>query len=436
MEEMGSPHSESEINEILDNLFRNQSGKMVSRFTRLFGLNRLRMAEDVVQDAFTKAHGVWSDKGLPENPAGWLWQVARNRAIDLLRREKFLQSKEELLDNSESGMPNFISDEELKDDQLRMIFTCCHPGIPEKSQIALTLKILCGFSISEIARAFLSKEATIAKRLTRARKKVSELKIPYEVPAGKELANRLESVLKVLYLLFNEGYSPSSGDEPIRPDLCSEAIQLAKLLVENPATESPQCHALLALMLLNASRFPARLDRDGNLLVLKEQDRSLWDREMISEGLFHLQKSVGSEVVTEYHLQAAISACHSIAESYESTDWKQILSLYNAYSKLNRSPIIALNRAIAVSKVHGPKAGIDEINKINDLKTLESYHLFYSALGDMNLQSGNNKEALKNYQKALELSTVKAEQSFYQKRIKLCEQKLDLADRYSLANSF
>jgi RNA polymerase sigma-70 factor (ECF subfamily) len=333
-------------------------------------------------------------------------------------------------------MPNFISDEELKDDQLRMIFTCCHPGIPEESQIALTLKILCGFGIGEIARAFLSKEPTIAKRLTRARKKISELKIPYEVPAGKELTNRLESVLKVLYLLFNEGYSPSSGDKPIRPDLCSEAIRLAKLLSDNPAIKSPQCHALLALMLLNASRFPARVDRDGNLLLLKEQNRTLWDREMISEGLFHLRKSVGSEVVTEYHLQAAISACHSIAESYESTDWKQILSLYNAYSKLNRSPIVALNRAIAVSKVHGPKAGIDEINKINDLKALESYHLLYSVLGDLNLQLGNYEEALNNYQNALKLSKVKAEQSFYRRRIKSCQQKLDIADKYRLAKSF
>ncbi|MCI0453465.1 MAG: sigma-70 family RNA polymerase sigma factor [Candidatus Dadabacteria bacterium] len=261
---MASQNNKSEVNQLVDNLFRDQSGKMVSRFARFFSQKHLQIAEDIVQDAFIKAQELWLDKGIPENPPGWLWQVAKNKAIDLLRREKTLRQKGLMLvqdSNGEFNISNFHIGDEVKDDQLRMIFTCCHPLISRESQVALTLKILCGFSVTEIAKAFLKNEPTIAKRLVRARQKIRELKIPYEVPMGGELLKRFESVLQVLYLLFNEGYNASTGDNLVRPDLCNEAIRLTTLLVEHPLTDKPQAHALLALMLLNASRLPARLDK-------------------------------------------------------------------------------------------------------------------------------------------------------------------------------
>jgi RNA polymerase sigma-70 factor (ECF subfamily) len=239
-----------------------------------------------------------------------------------------------------------------------------------------------------------------------------------------------------LYLLFNEGYSASYGDNLIRPDLCNEGIRLTILLVEHSLTDKPQAHALLALMLFNASRLPARLDKQGNLLLLKQQDRTLWDRSMIRKALFHLHKSANTNEITEYHLQAAISACHSLTEDYKSTDWKQILSLYDMYLKMNSSPLIALNRAIAFSRVYGPKAGIDAIHKINNLRPLKSYHLLYSTLADLQMQLNEYNESLINYQKALRLAKVKSEQSFYKNKIKMCLQRMGIAKRHKLGRSF
>jgi RNA polymerase sigma-70 factor (ECF subfamily) len=279
------------------------------------------------------------------------------------------------------------------------------------------LKTLCGFSPAEIAKAFLANEAAITKRLTRARQKIRELKIPFEIPAGAELAGRLDAVLQTLYLLFNEGYKASSGDHLVRKELCDEAIRLATLLSEHAEGNQPRTHALLALMLLSAARLPARSDSDGNLLRLQDQDRSLWDRQLIVRGMFHLSQSAAGDELTVYHLQAGIAACHCVAPNFESTDWKQILSLYDELLKLEYSPVVALNRAVAVAEVHGPRAGMSALQAIHQRQALESYYLYYAVSGDLEAKLGNNTAAAAHLEKAIALTDLKAERAFLEKRL-------------------
>ena len=242
-----------------------------------------------------------------------------------------------------------FTEQEIADDRLRLMFACCHPQVPEDSQAVVALKVLCGFGIEEIGRAFLTTEAAIAKRLTRARQRIRDAKIPFEIPAGPELACRLDGVLRTIYLLFNEGYKASSGDRLVREDICDEAIRLAVLLARHPVGDQPKTHALLALMLLNGARFPTRVDEDGNLLLLRDQDRSQWDQRLIARGMHHFAMSAAGDEITEYHLQAGIAACHTAAGTYEATDWRQILALYDALARFDDSPVVALNRAVAVA---------------------------------------------------------------------------------------
>ena len=310
-----------------------------------------------------------------------------------------------------------LGEKEISDDRLRMMFVCCHPLLPQEAHVALALKTLCGFSAGEIARAFLTSEAAIAKRLTRAKQKIREARVAFEIPAGEELAQRLGGVLQTLYLLFNEGYKASAGEQLIREELCHEAIRLAALLSEHPAGNRPQVHALLALMLLNGARLPARLDRDGNILRLKEQNRSCWDQAMIARGLFHMAQSTAGDEISEYHLQACIAACHCAAKDYDSTDWPRILSLYDRLIEMNDSPVIVLNRAVAVANVHGPRAGIEAVEAIRNQQELNSYYLLYAVLGEFEADL-NNKEAASNYfRKSLELTTIKSEQMFMSKKL-------------------
>jgi RNA polymerase sigma-70 factor (ECF subfamily) len=299
-----------------------------------------------------------------------------------------------------------------------MMFVCCHPVLPQEAHVALALKTLCGFSPGEIARAFLTSEAAIAKRLTRAKQKIRDARVPFEIPAGEELAQRLDGVLQTLYLLFNEGYKASTGDQLIREALCYEAIRLGGLLAKHPAGNRPRTHALLALMLLNGARLPARQDPEGNILRLQEQARSSWDQAMIARGLFHLMQSMAGDEISEYHLQAGIAACHCGAKDYESTDWPQILSLYDRLVELNDSPVILLNRAIALANVHGPSAGIEAVQAIKNRQELNCYYLLYAVLGEFEADL-NNKEAARNYfRKSLELATIKSEQIFMANKLK------------------
>ena len=284
--------------QVVDHLFRHESGKMVATLTRILGFENLQLAEDVVQDALLKAMQNWAFNGVPRNPSAWLMQVARNQALDTVRRQQNFRSKEEditaffeLRSGTQPGPESVHFDDEIRDDELRMMFACCHPGLPRESQVALTLKTLCGFGEAEIAAAFLTSTATMAKRLVRARQRIREDGIALEIPVGSELAPRLDAVMQALYLLFNEGYKASHGDELIRKDLCDEAIRLSTLLVEHPKGDRPKTHALLSLMLLSGARLSARVDAEGNLLLLAEQDRSRWDKAMIQRGLVHLNRS-------------------------------------------------------------------------------------------------------------------------------------------------
>jgi RNA polymerase sigma factor (sigma-70 family) len=413
-----------EVSHVVEHLFRHEAGKMVAILAGIFGLDHLTLAEDVVQEALARALQTWPFHGVPDNPSAWIMRTSRNLALDVVRREKVFRDKEpEIIRLIESAPPDAeLSQQEIADDRLRMMFVCCHPAIPPEAQVALALKTLGGFSPKEIGSAFLTSEAAIAKRLTRAKQKIHEANIPFEIPAGPELARRLDGVLQSLYLLFNEGYKASSGDKLVREDVCAEAIRLAGLLAQHPAGNQPKTHALLALMLLNTARIPARMDSEGNLLRLQEQDRAQWNQPMIALGMFHFSKSAAGIEISEYHLQAGIAAGHCTAKDYASTDWHQILALYDRLIEFDASPVVALNRAVAVAEVHGPQAGIEAVQAIKDLPSLESYHLLHAVLGEFELRLNRVTNATKHFQKALALAEIKSEQAFLSKRLQACEQ--------------
>lgn len=415
-----------EVSHVVEHLFRHEAGKMVAILTRIFGFEHLTLAEDVVQEALVRALETWPFYGVPNNPSAWIMRTSRNLALDVVRREKVFHDKEpeiiRVMDRESSG-PDAVafSEQEISDDRLRMLFVCCHPLIPSEAQVALALKTLGGFSATEISRAFLTTEAAIAKRLTRAKQKIRDAGIPFEIPAGEELTKRLDGVLQSLYLLFNEGYKASSGDHLVREDVYSEAIRLASLLAEHPAGNQPRTHALLALMLLNAARIPARMDGEGNLLRLQEQNRTSWDQSMIARGLYHLAHSGKGEKLTEYHLQAGISACHCMAKDYASTDWSKILSLYDRLMEFDDSPVVALNRTVALAEVQGPQAGIEAVYAIQDLQSLGSYYLLHAVLGEFESRLNRPQAAAGHFRKSLELAEIKSEQAFLSKRLEACQ---------------
>ena len=399
---------------------------MVAILTGIFGIEHLTLAEDVVQEALARALQTWPFYGVPANPSAWIMRASRNLALDVVRRDKVFREKEEqiihIIEGSAPASGAFdLSDDHIVDDRLRMMFVCCHPLIPQEDQVALALKTLCGFSIAEISRAFLSSEAAVAKRLTRAKQNIRDAGIQFEIPTGKDLTRRLSGVLHSLYLLFNEGYKASGGDKLIREDICGEALRLAALLAGHPAGDQPATHALMALMLLNFARSPARLDESGNLLRLQEQDRARWDREMIARGMFHFAKSASGEEMTEYHLEAGIVACHCASKDYDSTDWQQILTLYDRLLQFEDSPVVALNRAVVVANLSGPQAGLDAVTAIAGRKKLDSYYLLYAVLGDFQQRMKNLSAARLHFQKAMQLAGIKSEQEFLLKRLQACE---------------
>ncbi|MFZ0709932.1 MAG: sigma-70 family RNA polymerase sigma factor [Terrimicrobiaceae bacterium] len=413
----------ADMPQVVEHLFRREWGKMVATLTRIFGFERLELAEDVVQEALVKALQTWPYYGVPENPAAWIMRVSRNLALDQARREKTFRNKEAeiavFFEQQTSGDPAFSH--EINDDRLRMIFVCCHPQVPLEAQVALALRTLCGFSVAEIASAYLSTEAAIAKRLTRAKRRIRAERIAFEIPTGKELTARLNGVLQTLYLLFNEGYKASVGDRLIREELCHEAIRLTELLAGHAAGNRPRTHALLSMMCLNGARLPARMDSDGNILRLKEQDRSRWDGPMIARGMFHLAQSASGIEVSEYHLQASIAACHCAARDYEATDWRQILKLYDRLVELDDSPVVALNRAVAVANVKGPTAGIKAVESIRGHREMQSYYLFYAVLGEFEARLDRPQAAAGYFRQALNQTELTSEQQFLSKRLRECE---------------
>lgn len=395
------------VNYKIDNLFRREAGKITAVLTRVFGINNLELVEDVVQDTLLKALQQWPLGGIPENPEAWIYKAARNKAVDILRKEKLkdkYSSDLSYLYKSEWTLSKTISEvfseNEIKDDQLRMIFTCCHPAVPVESQVALALKTLCGFGIKEIAKAFLLNEETIAKRITRAKAVLRNDNVRFQIPAGDELKERLSIVLSTLYLLFNEGYNSMDEETLIREDLIAEAIRLTLLLCDHKLTDTPAVHALLSLMLFHTARIPARSDNLGNIFLLEEQDRRLWNRSIINEGIRHMGLSAEGDEVTEYHLEAGIAYFYTTAESFEKTEWEKILRIYDLMYEMNNSPVVGLNRAIVFAQVHGPIAGIEEIKKLED-NTLDKYYLYHSALGEMYSRESNYLQAEEHLRKRL-----------------------------------
>jgi len=400
---------------------------MVAVLTRLFGPRNLDLAEDAVQEVLLRALRRWPFEGVPRNPAGWLYQAARNRAVDLLRREQVVRRLEpELGDRLASAgaaeplVERLFLDGEIEDDTLRMMFTCCHPALPLESQIALTLKILCGFSAAEIGRALLTQEAAIQKRLSRARQKIREAQIAFEVPDGPEMSSRLRAVLSVLYLTFNEGYSASFVEHPIRKDVCLEAMRLARLLSEHPVGSQPIAFALAALMCLHAARFDARIDDDGHLVVLRDQDRRRWHRALIAEGFRHLDRSARGGEISEFHLEAGIAALHCQAGSWETTDWAAIVHHYDLLMTVKPSPIVALNRAIALAELRGPRAALAALRAIPEPGVLETYHLFPATLGELHLRLREFGEAARHFERALVLTSSRAERHLLQEKLGAC----------------
>ena len=412
------------INQLVDHLFRHESGKMIAVLSRLLGLQNIEIAQDIVQDTLLQAMSTWSYKSIPDNPSAWLYRVAKNKAIDFLRREKkfkevspqysyLLQSEYTLA----STVNNLFLKNEIEDSQLRMMFACCHPSIQEESQIALTLKTLCGLSVNEISKAFLTTEETIAKRIYRAKEKIKAEKIELEVPQNDELSTRVDTVLKSLYLLFNEGYKSSNPDKLIREDLCEEAMRLCFLLTQHSLTALPRTKALLALMCFQASRLDARLDDKSNIILLKHQDRSKWNRSLMSKGFELMEESTEPFEVSAYHLEAAIASQHAAARSFEQTNWKSIYHLYEMLYQLQPNPIIAMNKAIASSYAISKENALKELQKI---KGLEDHHLYYTSIGEIYFDLENKPEAKKFFEKALKLTSSGYDQQLLITRISNC----------------
>lgn len=410
---------------LVDHLFRHEAGKMVSVLTRIFGFNDIETAEDIVQETMYKALQEWPFHRVPDNPQAWLYKVARNKAIDTLRKQKKLVYNTDsvaamaLMEKNVSGkIDDLFLDHEIQDSQLRMIFACCYPEISIESQISLTLKTLCGFSIKEIAKSFVTNEETINKRLQRAKQKIRSENVSLEVPSGIDLSKRLQSVLKTIYLLFNEGYNSSVADVLIRKDICLEAMRLAILLTEQPATSKPETKALLALMCFHAARFDSRIDSEGCIILLKDQDRTLWNKELLQKGYSYLDEASDGYTQNEYVLEAGIMALHCAATSYEKTDWHVILRLYESLEEIKNNTVVKMNKAIVIGQVKGPSAAINEILKNG---ALEDYYLYHATLGELYFQNKENMKARQHLERAIELTESKPEKLLLSRKIKLIE---------------
>jgi len=400
---------------------------MVPRLTRILGAQRLQLAEDAVQFAMMQALQLWPFDGVPEYPSAWLSRVAYNRALDVLRSERKLRfyddekesevrrQMDELQSLNDRGPLGFSH--EVIDERLALIFTCCHPDVPRAASVALTLKVVCGFGVREIARAFLSTEVSISQRLVRAKKLIREQGIRCEVPSPAQLPERLDTVLEVLYLLFTEGYAATTGDALIKNDLCEEAIRLGESLAENSVTAQQEVHALLALMLFQAARLPARTDEFGDLLLLAEQDRSLWDRAMIHRGLLHLERAAAGDNISAYHLQAEIAAIHANTDQFTQTNWEHILALYDLLAEKQPTPVVLTNRAVAVAELRGPLEGLAALAMIPENNQLSRYPFLHSAEGEFHRRLGNLDDAARCFHLSLECARTEPERRFIQKKL-------------------
>ncbi|MDX1394299.1 MAG: sigma-70 family RNA polymerase sigma factor, partial [Gemmatimonadota bacterium] len=388
----------SEVGEALDLLFRRRSGQLTAALTSVFGLDQLDLVEDVVQDAFVQALRKWPGTGVPDDPGAWILRVARNRAVDFLRRQGRWREKRDELERSlpstrRDGGANGLFSSAIVDDELRMIFAACHPSIPRDGQVALTLRTVGGFSVDEIAAAFLAQKPTIAQRIVRAKRVLRDEGVTFRLPPESDLTAHLDSVLEVIYLMFNEGYSAASGEALVRAELCGEAIRLAELLAAHPAVAGPRIDALAALFLFQAARLPARAGPGGEVVRLRDQDRSAWDGGLIRRGMGYFESSGRGDDVTSYHLQAEIAAHHTLAPTWEETPWSRILECYDLLLERDPSPIVALNRAVALAEVGGAAKALAVVRGLAGEPALGSYHYLFAVEGDLLARLGRFLEA-------------------------------------------
>jgi len=407
---------------LLEHLFRHQVGRVVAHLARVLGPARLDLAEESMQEAMLRALQAWPYQGIPENPGAWLFRVAHNAAIDTLRRGRFLEQKNALVlaelkraTAIASGDPSF--EEQLRDDELRMIFMCCHPEIARDARVALSLKTVGGFSVREIASAFLADDAAIAQRLVRAKRQLRDRHVTLDLPGAAELDQRLDSALETIYFIFNEGYAAHEGEALIRRDLCFEALRLGRLLAAS-FIATPRVHALVAVMALQAARLPARIDEAGDLILLEDQDRVRWDQRLISLGFHHFDLSIAGDQVSEYHVQAAIAAVYTRAADLRSIDWPAILELYDQLLAISgESPVVALNRAVAVAKVHGPAEALSEIEILRGNPQLRDYYLLLAVRGHLLEELSRREEAAACWRAALECRCSEPERRFLRRKL-------------------
>ncbi len=408
-----NPPAPSTPSALVDHFFRHEAGRLHGALVRRFGVQNLTLIEEML-----RALRTWSMGGVPPNPSAWISRVAHNLALDALRHTRMSAGKQDAIvthleqHQASVPLPTEVADEEqaIRDDALRLLFVCCHPVISADAQTILALKVLCGFTTPEIARAFFSTTAAIEKQLTRTKQRLRQAEVGFELPAGEDLASRLDGVLAALYLLYNEGYKASTGEQLLREDLCREALRLTGLLVEHPVGDLPAAHALLALMLFSTARFPTRVSAEGELLRLEAQDRTKWDQALIDRGLHHLGRAATGHHASEYHIQAGIAACHCLAPDAAQTDWSRILRHYDDLFRLKPSPVVALNRAVAVANLQGPQAGLDAIAAMPERARLDSQHLVHAVEGELYWRLGNAEAAAAHFRRALAVAQVGPEQ--------------------------
>ena len=409
---------------LVEHFFRHEAGRLVSVLTRIFGWRNFDLVEDMVQATLVGALQSWEVRGAPDNPSAWVHRIAKNKILDALRRDQIGKRVTAEIAASrhlpEGGLDELFLDTEIEDSQLRMMFACCHPHLARENQLALTLKALCGFGHSEIARALLVSEEAIKKRLQRAKRDLIDYQIALDPPPADELAGRLDGVHQVLYLLFNEGYSSSEGETAIRADLCEEAARLCHLLCCHPRFRTPATHALMALMLFHAARLEARLDQRGSILLMEEQDRDQWDHTLIRRAQEYLDQSARGTVISAFHLEAAIASHHCTAKSYAETNWPAILRLYDALLMIHRSPVYLLNRAIVVAQIEGPQAGIRALDEAGQDPALRHYHLFDATLGEFYRRAGDLARARQHFEAAKQKTTSAFDRELLDRRLAQC----------------
>jgi RNA polymerase sigma-70 factor (ECF subfamily) len=417
--------TESNINSTLNHLFREESGKMVSVLTKIFGSENFDLAEDVVQDALISAMDSWKFRGIPENPKAWLYQTARNKAIDLLRKNKkniavdFENSgnNQELEKKLSIEIDEHWQNENIDDDFLSMMFACCDPGISEENQKTFILKTLCGFSTNEIASAFLTTNQVISKRLYRTKEYFRKSNTKLEIPAIDEIQSKVSSILNVIYLVFNEGYNSSNYDSLIRKDLINQAMYLCKKLIESKRIDSPESYALMALMCFHAARSESRISSEGLIVSLSQQNRNNWNQELIKAGNSYLNKSALGNSISTFHIEAAIAYHHCVAKDFNSTDWNSILKLYDMLYQINEDPVVWVNRCIVIMELKSPEIALGEIEKTTNLKKIENYYIYHATLGEIHSRIGNKNKAIKCYKNAINQTNSPKEKKLLEDKI-------------------